>query len=314
MPPATSGLIRWAYEPTIAKVVIDTLATPQLSDTFLDRKGYELSPSLQYFRTASTISMGPAMTKGETTPIPFDSPGEDYDKKTPYIEVGLAFQVTRIAQEDQLTDVYGKAGINMAESFVLTKELFAARFMANANATTYYTGPDGLAIASAAHTTKQDGPTRANVPTTSSSLSYDGVKDLVTLMKRQKGKRGYAAPAITDGETVTIMYQAEDWETVTRILSALSTKLPGNNFNDPNALTATFNWNAKENPHVDVTSATGRPFMLIRGGEKSAYWVQRRPFESASDVNVHDKHVTMSGSERYAIHVEDWTSYYFNGF
>lgn len=312
--PVTTGLIPWAYQPTLAKMIKDEIARPQLVDQYLGSESYTRSPSKQQFITAGYVGYGPFQTHGEVVPLPFDSPGPDFAKATSYVNYGLATMLSQNALEDLLFPVYDAMGMEFAEAWKLLRELLGARFLGSANATTYFTSPDGKSVINSAHTTQQDGPVRTNTLATQASFSYQAMADMITVMTRQKDKRGYPRPAIKAGDRVTLMYQPEDWETVTRILSPLSKGLPGGNYNDPNAVTATYSFNTVVNPYLDVVNATGRPFFLFRDGDKSAYFVERREMGTASTTDPHTGHVTFSGKGRFGLHVEGWESYYATGF
>lgn len=312
--PITTGVIPSAYDVALTSLVGDEMNRPDVVDDFLGKESYSGSPSKQFYKTASFAGLGPFQTHGETLPIPFDAPGPDYDKTTAYIDYALATMITRNAREDQLFPVFDDLPSQFADSYKLLRNLIGARFLQDLATGTYYTSPDRKAVISLTHSTLNDTPNRANTLATQVSAGYQAGIDLITVMARQKDKRGYPSPDIKPGDSITIIAQPEDWANLYNIFGPKATMVPGGFSTDPNALTGNFNFNVIMNPYLDFVTTVGRPFYFIRGGKKSAFFVDRRPMEMSSKTDEMTKHLTIGGSARFGLHVEDWRTYYASGF
>lgn len=151
-----------------------------LFDTFTSRKAWE--------EDVGTSGFGLFQTKGQGTPISYDTNRQGFTSRYTMIAYGLGFQITKETIEDDLYDVaMEKGGRGLAFSLRQTKEVLAAQVYdraVNAN----YTGGDGVALGSALHPNIQGG-TYSNILGTAADLSEAALEQAVIDIMKLKNDR-----------------------------------------------------------------------------------------------------------------------------
>jgi phage major head subunit gpT-like protein len=141
-------------------------------------------------------SLGYLAEKGEGEPIGYDTPIGNLTKSWVHKTYALGVRATEEAIDDNLYEFGqgGNAGQDIKELFTdlgrsaaETPELELAKIFNYATATTFHTGNDGLALASASHT-RLDGSAYSNLGT-SSDLTYTTFWSAVVAAENQYDHR-----------------------------------------------------------------------------------------------------------------------------
>lgn len=148
-------------------------------------KIYTVRKSNQYAEDDQIIAgIGMLEQKGESEPIVYESMVEGYSKR--YIHTtwakGMTFSQELI--EDAKYGVMKKRTAALARAAWYRREYEAAKLFNYANATTYFTGADGLALLSSSHTLSgKPGITVSNT-SASTALSLSALETALTAFRR----------------------------------------------------------------------------------------------------------------------------------
>lgn len=164
------------YVPGYFALAVDTYTSaPKLFDKICQVRSSTKKKEDKLYRS----SLGYLADKAEGEPIGYDTPIGNRTKSWVHTVKALGVRITEEAIDDNLYEFGqgGNAGSDIKELFedlgrsaAETPELEVAKLFNYATATTYHTGNDTLALASASHT-RLDGSTYSNYGT-SSDLTY----------------------------------------------------------------------------------------------------------------------------------------------
>lgn len=115
-----------------------------------------------YEKFSSSTGFGMAVDVDEAEEIPADDPIQGYDSTFTHKKVGKSFYVSRETLEDDLFNVIAAKPKSLASGIRRKVETDAATIFSSANATTYATGPDGVALATASHPREDGGTVQSN--------------------------------------------------------------------------------------------------------------------------------------------------------
>ena len=143
-----------------------------------------------YRKEAEMAGFGPMVEIPEGGAVTYDSAIAPRERRYDFVTRGLGYQVTRkLWQNDRYGEVQ-QFEKDLRRADMDDTETFAFTLLANATATTYSTGFDGLALASTAHTRLDGGATQANRPTSLTALSLTALEDAAIAFTKFKDHRG----------------------------------------------------------------------------------------------------------------------------
>lgn len=273
-------------------------------------------PDPTTIRTHDYYGVGPMVQAYEGEAFAFDAPQKGYAKTSTYVKFAKGVKFTEEFLEDNLYSAGDQIAGGIGKASTLTKDLEMAKILDNVNNTTYYTAQDGLAISSASHLLIPGGAvTLRNLPSTSSGLSYQGFKDMMNVMHRQKDERGYPDPACKKGDTINIVYQPEDLFVLNQILG--NSDEPDTPNRNINTVRGQYNFVPIQNPYCTGTGAaangTNRLWHFILPQREGIWHVVRKALTTSTYMEDGDKSMVYDARERYAWHVRDFRGIYSNG-
>jgi len=112
-----------------------------------------------------------AVEVNEGEEIPADDPAQGFDSTFTHYKVGRAFHISREMLEDDLYNVMAGKPKALADGIRRKVEYDCATLFDNASNTTYFTGPDGVALGSSSHPREDGGAAQSNYTTSSLSES-----------------------------------------------------------------------------------------------------------------------------------------------
>lgn len=193
----TAGMFLRLCEPHLAKVWFDegTQRPLQYSSVFNVGSLDEL-----YIEEAKMTGFGQLQLQGEGEAIQYDEAIAPITKRWDYVDYALGYKVTdKLVRNERYGQVQKLEGA-LKKSADDTTETFAFALLNYATTTTIATGFDGLALASAAHTRLDGGPTQSNYLNT--ALSLAGLQDAIIAFRKLKNDRG--RPEILSPKTLYI--------------------------------------------------------------------------------------------------------------
>jgi hypothetical protein len=282
-----------------------------------DGNDREMFPDPLTIRTHNYFGMGPFEEAYEGETFGFDQPQKGHVKTTTYKKFGKGFEMTEEFMDDSLIPAGDAWASDLGNKSTLTKDLEMAKIMDNVGNTTYYTTPDGLALASRSHTLIKGGVSLYNTPANSSSCSLTGWQDMLMLMYRQTDERGYSKPAIRRGDAVTVLTQPEDTFVVDKFIGNGADYLPDSvNTATINPVKNRHRYNPIENPFqvgIGASPSLNRIWAMLVGDQKDIWHVVKKPLTTSTYTVDGTKSVVFDARERYAWHINGFTGSYFNG-
>ena len=134
-----------------------------------------------YEKFSSSTGFGMANDVDEGEEIPSDDPVQGFDSTFTHKKIGKAFIVSRETLEDDLFNVIAAKPKQLASGLRRKVEQDAAVIFNSANATTYNTGADGVALATASHPREDGGTVQSNY-NSNQSLTEAGIEAAVVAM------------------------------------------------------------------------------------------------------------------------------------
>ena len=226
-----------------------------------------------YKREAEMAGFGPMVEIPEGGAVTYDSAIAPRERRYDFVTRGLGYRVTRkLWQNDRYSEVQ-QFERDLMRADADDTETFAFTLLANATATTYSTGFDGLALASTAHTRLDGGATQANRPTSLTALSLTALEDAAIAFTKFKDHRG--RPFRSQPKTLLIPL---DLALVANEILASSMN-PTVNTNATNALVNVFSISPMATPYITSTTYWA---LLGDNHDVNVIW-RNRPVAKSSD-------------------------------
>ncbi len=244
-------------------------------------------------RTVEARFLGLAAPKTEGAPTTFDNAaGERFVYNQEHIEIALGYAITRKAIDDNLYKTQFKpSNLGLMESFVQTKEIYAANVLNTGNVLVSGIGGDGKALFDTGHPV--DGNTFPNKPTVEADLNEASLLSAMTSIRRNfvdqanlkfkaRAKKLVCPPEL---EPVAIRLLQSDLR-------------PGTNNNDVNAIKGTAG-GLPEGYVVNDYLTSQFAWFLLTNVEGLAY-MERIPFETDMQVEFTTDNLLVKGYERFS--------------
>ncbi len=155
----------------------------------------DMQTSQRAFEEAWEVSgLGPFALKAEGTPIPYDDPVQGNRTRVTHSTYALGTRQTMEAREDDRWDVMEAAVRALARSERHSLEVLGHAVLNDAFAGATYTGLDGVALCSAAHTSLKGGGTRSNLVSPFVALSHAGLEAATNIARTQTDNQGHFVP------------------------------------------------------------------------------------------------------------------------
>lgn len=171
---------------------IVNLDDKNLTSYYKDICSKEFSTTQEFWRSYQASGFGQATVVNEGTTIPEDDIFTGYSKDYTPVKRGLGFSISSEASESDQYGALRDIGTKLRNAFRRTKEQVAANVINNATSASY-TGPDGVALASASH--PLDSGTDSNLATAAAFGSLT-LEDMIEAMVSQQGHRGDPDPCM----------------------------------------------------------------------------------------------------------------------
>lgn len=155
----------------------------------------DMQTSQRAFEEAWEVSgLGPFALKPEGTPIAYDDPIQGNRNRVTHQTFALGTRQTMEAREDDRWDVMEASVRALARSERDSLETLGHAVWNEAFSNTTYSGLDGVALVSAAHTSLKGGGTRSNLLTPFVALSHAGLEAITNLSRTQVDNQGHFVP------------------------------------------------------------------------------------------------------------------------
>ena len=202
----------------------------------------------KFERVVTYVPFGDTQPKGEGEVYAMDFIRQGNTKDFTHTELGLKFEVTQTALEDDTENILSQGGDWLAFSARYVEEGRAAGPFNNGFTTE--TTPDGVALFSASHVLKGGG-TAKNTLSTAADLSATSLTQaLIDLQTDQKDEAGHLANPVNSWT----LYIPPALEFLAdRLLNSVG--LPGSADNDRNPLKVRRSWDIVVNPRLTDTDA-----------------------------------------------------------
>ena len=151
-----------------------------------------------YEEDLKVAGLGSMVSKAEGTATSFDDPLISGKVRYTHSSYGLGFRITREMWDDDLYAVMKKMSSELGRAAAYKVEVDAWSVLNNAFSSSY-TGLDGLALCSTAHTRLDSGTTIANRPSTDVDFSYTSYQaglDHFIALKDDRGRPLMLRPAL----------------------------------------------------------------------------------------------------------------------
>lgn len=239
--------------------------------------------------------LGPAQLKTEGAATQFDNnAGQRFTWNQEHIEVALGYAITRKAIADNLYKTqFQPSNLGLMNSFLQTKENFAANILNTAGTFNAATGPggDGVALLSTAHPV--DGNTYSNTPSVQVDLNEASLLSLMIQIRRQ----------FVDQANLKFKARARKLivppELEPIAIRLLETELrPGTGDNDVNAIRSTAGGLPDKYMVNDYLTSQFAWYLLTN--VKGLNYMEREPFETDMQVEFTTDNLLVKGYERYS--------------
>jgi hypothetical protein len=295
--------------PTLTAITKDAASQPSVGEQLVELKdGTNRSefPMPNKVTTSEVGTLGPMAETEEHNPFYDDTPAKGYSKTTTYKKFTTKLTFSEEVAEDDLYGIIKQYAAEIGESYKLTRELQIAQIFDNLHNTTYFTGPDTLAICSASNTAKTGIAVRPNKLATSMSFGYQAMQNMLTLAARHKNMRGYPDPRLMSG-SINIVIQPEDAWMYETLFSDRSNYEPGTNSNSPNVLKGgARTFNKIENVYQTGTGTASTQLWALQEAAKKGIWlVDRKKLTTSSYLQDGNKNMVYDGRARYWYHIKD---------
>jgi hypothetical protein len=254
-------------------------------------------------RTAEVAFVGLAQLKGEGAQTAFDNAaGERYVWNQEHSEIGLGYAITRKSIDDNLYKTqFHPSNLGLIESFMQTKEIYAANILNTATTYNAAVGGDGVSMCSSAHPT--DYGNIANTPSTQVDINEATLLNAMiavrTNFRDQRGLKVFAR-----GRKLIIPPTLEPVA-----IRLTKTELrPGTADNDVNAILTTSGGLPEGYMVMDFLTSNYAWFLLTNIDGLS--YMERVPFETDIQVDFVTDNLLVKGYERYSFNYNNWRAIY----
>lgn len=264
----TRGLLDLSYD-NVDKTVSGIMKDRLNELTRIYPKVYNLKTSDRKFeRIVTYVPFGDSQDKPEGQLYAFDTIRQGRTKDFTHTEMGLGFEATQTALDDDAENILSKAGEWLAFSARYTQEKRAANPFNNGF--TSELTPDGVSVFNTAHTLAGGGSFR-NRPATDADLSATSLTNaMIDTQLEQKDEAGHLAAPVNSW----ILYIPPALEFLAdRLINSVN--LPGSADNDRNPIKSLRTWSIVVNPHLSDTDA-----WFLVAADKSRHgmtWYTRQP-------------------------------------
>lgn len=297
---------------TMSGVTMEAATKPSPADVLIKEESAK-GPLPDRIKTHEVGTLGPMAQSFEDGPFYEDKPPKGYTKETVYRKFTIKLTFTEEALEDDLYGITDKYAQQTGYSYHLTKNLQVAQLYDNLFNTTYFTAPDGVAIASTAHTSTVLGVgNRANCLTQSSALCFQAVQDLMTVAKRQKDMRGYPDPQLIDGQ-INVLIQPEDEWMYTTVFEGGQYDPTDNKFAPNRIKESGRTFTKAENLYCTGTGAQGAHIWGLFTDEFKPIMYKKWPLKTSNYLIDGNKNMVFDARARHWYHVGTWRGGYFSG-
>lgn len=243
-------------------------------------------------RVAEMRYTGLAQLKSEGGATTFDNaPGERFVYNIENKSVGLGFAMTRESLDDNLyKEEFNPQSMGLLESFVQTKEIFAANKLNMATTYDPLIGGDGVALCSTVHPV--DNGTYANRPSTDLDLneaSLESALNAIRVFPKQEGLL-----AMVRGRKLVVPISLS-WAAERLTKTELRV---GTNNNDVSAIYTT---GALPDGYVVNEFLTSSFAWFVLTSVKGLRYMERVPFEMDLQVDPTTGNLLVIGYERYGL-------------
>ena len=240
---------------------------------------------------AVNYGLGNALEVGEGDDFTFDEGGEAGRLTARIIKVGLGFEVTEEAKEDNVyMDVGAEFAKDLVRSLKETKAIFAARIFNEAFSGT--TGYDGKTLLATDHPLGRQGAgTFANKPTVAAQLAETALDDIRVMVRTCKTEEGRYANL----KPQQLILHPALGSVASRLL--MSSLRPGTNANDVNWIKemGMFPKGVHELTHLSDTAA----WFVKTDARNGLIHVNRRGVVTRHSIDENNGTMRTTASERY---------------
>ena len=232
-----------------------------------------------YRKVAEMAGFGPMVEIPEGGEFTYDAAIAPRERRYDFVTRGLGYRITRKLWENDRYAEVKQFEKDLRRADLDDTETFAFTLVANATATTYSTGFDGLALASTAHTRLDGGAVQANRPTSLTALSLTALEDAAIAFTKFKDHRG--RPFRSNPKTLLIPL---DLVLVANecLASAMN---PNTNNNATNALANVFSIMPQATPYITATTYWA---LLGDNHDINVIWRNRPAQDSETDFDTRD--------------------------
>lgn len=302
--PMTTGFDARELYPLLTTNTFKGTEENEIYKDCIDLEDGNRSPIPNGVEVAQQYGLGPIQQRGETTAFAIDAGGPAGYNKGTFNNYALGVDLTEDLMFYSKYGILNKITTDLGRMYSLRRNLEVAQLYDNFNNTTYYTGPDQLALGSASHTTYgSPGVSRSNILATA-QLSYTSVQQLLTQMMRQLSERGYADPVTWNNFQVII--PPEYMFAASAMFNTQTKYDPESDKNAINVLHDGFTWKTTVNPFL--TSQVN--WFLAKPNEKHiAIWDKQQMIPDSFELRE-IKGVRHDIRAKWLILAEDWMYVY----
>ncbi len=290
----TAGQFLALCEPNLSKIWHD--AETQRPTEFTGIFNVDSMPHM-YHEEAKMSGFGALQTQPEGGSIVYDEAIAPVKIRYDYTVRALGYKITDKLVRDERYSEVSKFESDLKRAAEDDVEQFAFALL-NYATTTTFTGFDGLALASTAHTRMDGGSTQANRPTTLTTLSLSALKSSVIQFRKWTNERG--RPAVFRPKTLIIPPDLE-MDAIEILGSELK---PGTANNDTNAIRR-FGLDYKV---VDYLTSTTFWALVADKHDLNFKW-KFRP-EVGSEVDFDTDTIKRKVRQAFARGFGEWKGYY----
>lgn len=244
----------------------------------------------------SGFGQAPIVNQGTTIPEDelFTGNQKDYTPK----KRGLGFSISTEASESDQYGALRDIGTKLRHAFRRTKEQVVANVINNATSASY-TGPDGVALASASHPLEIG--TSSNLM---SAVPFGPItlEDMIESMVQQEGHRGDPDPRVGP---FNLYVHPTIGAYARRVTEA--TQLAGGNDNDPNVFNGRRIVKVVDSPYF--TSTTFYAIRSVNNDEHGLFILSRRGIRVKSEEDIDKDAMKYRATEMYDASFDDWRGF-----
>lgn len=247
----------------------------------------------------STGTLGTFVETDENANVTFDSPNQGFDKTMTPLQYSLAFDVSRIARDDDKWSVINSLASHLGRSFSETRNILAADIFNNGFSNSF-TGADGVELFSSLHLQDGSSTTFRNELATTADLSISTLQTALIDFRNFRDGRNkrlnlrpnqlIVAPAgeFNAREILQSDLRSDNGNNAINAITRAELSLTGNSIKVWNYLTDDDAWflQAPEEDHWLV-------------------FLEREPFNVETDVNFNNRAMRTAAWARFDV---DWVN------